>query len=65
MLRQAFRGVVTRNTPHSDRNFSLEGKRYEIPSRYRFMQAIRVQYARWHLNSGTRRASLQGVVISR
>lgn len=48
-LRQVFRQEVRRTQRRSDGTFSLEGRRYEIPSRYRHLQRIWVRYARWNL----------------
>jgi len=48
-LRQAFRQQVKRKQRRSDGTISLEGKRFEIPSRYRHLEVIDLQYARWDL----------------
>lgn len=48
-LRQAFRQQVKRKQRRSDGTLSLEGKRFEIPSHYRHLEHIYVQYARWDL----------------
>jgi len=48
-LRQAFRQQVKRKQRRSDGTLSLEGKRFEIPSHYRHLETIYVQYARWDL----------------
>ncbi len=48
-LRQAFRIQVTRKQRRSDGTLSLEGKRFEIPSRYRTLSIITLRYARWDL----------------
>ena len=49
-LRQAFRQQVKRRQRRSDGTISLNGKRFEIPSRYRHLEIITVQYARWDLS---------------
>jgi len=49
-LRRAFRCSVTRRQRRSDGTFSLEGKRFEIPSRYRHLERVQVGYARWDLS---------------
>lgn len=49
-LRGAFRREVTRRQRHSDGTVSLEGRRYEIPARYRHLQHIHLRYARWDLS---------------
>jgi transposase InsO family protein len=48
-LRQAFRLQVRRRLRRSDGTVSLEGRRYEIPSRYRHLQDCHLRYARWDL----------------
>ncbi len=50
-LRGAFRREVTRRQRHSDGTASLEGRRYEIPARYRHLQHIHLRYARWDLSA--------------
>ena len=48
-LRDAFRVEVTRRQRKSDGTISLEGVRFEIPSRYRHFRDVVVRYARWDL----------------
>ena len=48
-LREVFRREVSRTQRRSDGTFSLDGRRYEIPSRYRHLRKIWVRYARWNL----------------
>ena len=48
-LRDAFRREVTRSQRRSDSTISLEGQRFEIPSRYRDFRKVTVRYARWDL----------------
>lgn len=48
-LRQAFRHQVKRKQRRSDGTISLDGKRFEIPSHYRHLETVFVQYARWDL----------------
>jgi hypothetical protein len=48
-LREAFRLTTTRRQRHSDGTISLEGVRFEIPSRYRHFNDVTVRYARWDL----------------
>ncbi|HGX94222.1 MAG TPA: hypothetical protein ENK35_13010 [Candidatus Tenderia sp.] len=50
-LRQAFRCTVTRRQRRSDGTLTLEGKRFEIPGRYRHLEKPQVRYARWDLRS--------------
>jgi hypothetical protein len=49
-LREAFRIEVRRRLRHSDATVSLEGRRYEIPSRLRHLQDCHLRYARWDLS---------------
>jgi putative transposase len=46
-LRDAFRIEVKRKQRRSDGTVSLEGQRFEIPSRYRGFEQIHLRYARW------------------
>lgn len=48
-LREAFRLQTTRRQRASDGTISLEGVRFEIPSRYRHFSEVAVHYARWDL----------------
>jgi hypothetical protein len=50
-LRQAFRMQATRTQRRSDGTISVEGRRFEIPSRYRTLVRPTVRYARWDLSS--------------
>ena len=50
-LRRAFRTEVTRRQRRSDGTFSLHGRRFEVPSRYRHLQALTLRYARWDLRA--------------
>jgi len=49
-LRRAFRCTETRRQRRSDGTISLAGKRFEIPSRYRHLAQVHLQYARWDLS---------------
>ena len=49
-LRRAFRAEVSRAQRRYDGTFSLEGRRFEVPSRYRHLQRLTVRYARWDLS---------------
>lgn len=46
-LRAAFRIEVKRRQRRSDGTVSLEGQRFEIPSRYRHLNEVHLRYARW------------------
>lgn len=48
-LRVAFTTLVHRTQRRSDGTISLEGRRFEVPSRYRHMERVGVRYARWDL----------------
>jgi hypothetical protein len=41
---------VKRKQRRSDGTVSLEGSRFEIPSRYRHIEHVHLQYARWDLS---------------
>ena len=49
-LRDAFRLQTPRRQRRSDGTISLEGVRFEIPSRYRHFRDVSVRYARWDLS---------------
>jgi hypothetical protein len=48
-LRLAFTASEYRTQRKSDGTFSLEGRRFEVPSRYRHLDRILVRWARWDL----------------
>ena len=50
-LRQAFRRPVTRRQRRSDGTFSLDGVRFEVPSRYRQLETLHLRYAQWDLRT--------------
>ena len=50
-LREAFYIQVDRKQRRSDGSFSLEGKRFEIPSQYRHLDILTIRYARWDLSN--------------
>jgi putative transposase len=50
-LRRAFRAEASRSQRRSDGTISLEGRRFEVPSRYRHLERLRLRYARWDLRS--------------
>jgi putative transposase len=50
-LRAAFRLELTRTQRVSDGTLSVQGQRFEIPSRYRHLQRVHLRYARWDLRS--------------
>ncbi len=50
-LRRAFRAAVVRTQRRSDGTLSLEGRRFEVPARYRHLRRLHVRYARWDLGA--------------
>jgi transposase InsO family protein len=48
-LRQAFRQDTGRTQRRTDGTVSIEGVRFEIPSRFRHLQRVTVRYAKWNL----------------
>lgn len=50
VLCAAFRVEVVRRQRRADGTFSLDGVRFEIPSRYRHLASVHVRYARWDLS---------------
>ena len=49
-LSNSFRIEVVRKQRRSDGTVSLNGARFEIPSRYRHLQQVHLHYARWDLS---------------
>lgn len=49
-LRQAFQQRSVRRQRRTDGTISVEGKRYELPSRYRHLERATLRYARWDLS---------------
>ncbi len=50
-LRSAFRLTTQRSQRRSDGTLSVEGRRFELPSRFRTLLKPTVRYARWDLSS--------------
>ena len=50
-LRRAFRCTLKRKQRRSDGTISLDGRRFEIPGRYRHLEYPLVRYARWDLRA--------------
>lgn len=48
-VRRAFRCEVTRRQRRSDGTVSVEGQRFEVPSRYGQLETVHIRYARWDL----------------
>ena len=51
VVRRAFRCRVQRRQRRSDGTLSLEGKRFEVPARFRHLEHLQVAYARWDLSA--------------
>jgi len=49
-LRLAFTRAEDRSQRRSDGTVSLEGRRFEVPSRYRHLERVAVRYAAWDLS---------------
>jgi len=50
-LRRAFRMEVQRQQRRSDGTITVEGQRFELPSRYRVLSRPTIRYARWDLST--------------
>jgi transposase InsO family protein len=50
-LGRAFRGYVQRRQRRSDGTFTLAGRRFEVPARYRHLEQLSVGYRRWDLSA--------------
>jgi len=64
-LRRAFTTEVRRTVRRSDGTFTLEGVRFEIPSRYGHFPAITLRYASWDLSTVYLTDPKSGAVLSR
>lgn len=49
-LRQAFTAQISRTQRQSDGSISIDGARFEIPSRFRQMKKLTIRYAGWDLS---------------
>ncbi len=63
-LRAAFRIEVKRRQRRSDGTVSLEGQRFEIPSRYRHLKDAHLRYARWDLSRVDLIEARSGAILS-
>jgi transposase InsO family protein len=50
-LRRCFRRRITRTQRRSDGTISIDGVRFEVPSRYRHLEKLPIRYASWNLSS--------------
>lgn len=64
-LKLAFTTEVTRTQRRSDGTLSLEGLRFEIPSRYAHLEKVCVRYAAWDLSSVYLSDPKTGVILGR
>jgi hypothetical protein len=64
-LQVAFTAEVTRTQRRSDGTISLEGVRFEIPSRYGHLQKLSVRFASWDLSSVYLSDSKTGAILCR
>ena len=60
----AFLGEETRSQRRGDGTISIEGRRFEIPSRFRHLRRVTVRYARWDLRRVVLVDQHTGVVLS-
>jgi len=63
-LRAAFRIEVKRKQRRSDGTVSLDGQRFEIPSRYRHLSELQLRYARWDLSRVDLVDARSGAILS-
>jgi putative transposase len=64
-LREAFRREVKRRQRQSDGTISLDGVRFEIPSRYRHFRDVVVRYPRWDLSLVDMVDPREGTILAR
>jgi len=50
-IRQAFRRTITRSQRQSDGTVSVEGRRFEVPSRFRTLETVKLRYVAWDLTT--------------
>jgi hypothetical protein len=63
VLCASFRIEVKRKQRRSDGTVSLEGSRFEIPSQYRNLEHVHLQYARWDLSRVDLVAPRTGMIL--
>ena len=64
-LRIAFTRAATRTLRRSDTTVSIEGRRFEVPNRYRHLKHIAVRYAAWDLTTVHQVDEHTGTVLCR
>jgi len=65
VLRQAFTAECARTQRKSDGTISVEGVRFELPSRYRHFEKVTVRYAHWDLSHVYLTDGRSGAVLTR
>ena len=65
VLRQAFTAELARTQRKSDGTISVEGVRFELPSRYRHVEKVTVRYAAWDLSHVYLTDGRSGQVLTR
>jgi len=65
VLRQAFTAELSRKQRKSDGTISVEGVRFELPSRYRHFDRVTVRYAAWDLSHVYLTDGRSGQVLTR
>lgn len=51
MIRAAFRRTITRVQRQSDGTVSIDGRRFEVPARFRTLERLTIRYAEWDLSA--------------
>lgn len=64
-LRLAFTRSTHRTQKKSDGSIVIEGRRFEVPSRYRHLARIEVRYAQWDLSTVHLVDERTGIVLAR
>ena len=65
LLRQAFTAQYARKQRRSDGTISVEGVRFEVPSRYRHFQRVTIRYAAWDLSHVYMAEERSGKILTR
>jgi transposase InsO family protein len=64
-LRQCFMAEQSRTQRKSDGTISVDGRRFEVPSRYRHLDRVVIRYAQWDLSHLYMVDERSGTVLSR
>ncbi len=65
ILRQAFTDECSRKQRQSDGTISVEGIRFEVPSRCRHLRGLTIRYAHWDLSHVYQSDARSGAVLAR